>query len=589
VSTDQTDTQVLDRRLAEVSRERDRLLGEVQELYEQLAAVMELSNQEADIAYGELKAKISDLERKVFELALLNDLARAVSSNLDLEGLAGAILERMSSLFPVEAALLMSAGPGEVPRVIAASGIRGSDIPARQLREVWESAGREPWVVDDLGESSADQKLRIHASSVCAAVVPLVAKNTTEGILLLNSADPGAFRHDQLTLLSTFGRQCGVAMANARLFEDLNELKEFNESILQNIPIGVAVLDADGKVLSTNAAFRSQFGDWSRMGSGGASSRVAAELSKLGFAKELERVAKFKVPVTASGVKLPVEGGNTVILNVHLQPLIVGEELCSVILLVEDVTEEQKLQDELIRSEKLAAKGEMAAEIAHELNNYLTPLAGMVQLIPIRLAQGDVAKATEYCEVIAGEADKMARLVRGLLDFSHVDAKKVSCDLNEIIRSAVNFVKPQNRYDDVAFEVELEETLEPVLADPGQLQQVLLNLFGNAADALKSIGKKDGKIRVTTGNGADGKSVLLEVSDEGPGIPESIKHKILEPGFTTKKTGHGFGLAVCGRIVETHDGKLNIVSEPDRGTTISISLPTARAAAESSSGPAGRG
>jgi signal transduction histidine kinase len=484
------------------------------------------------------------------------------------------ILNQMASVFPVEAGLLViDDNEGNGPRVRAAIGVRPSEIPGDHIQAIWEIAGQEPWIVDDLGECGADQKLRLFPTSTCAAVVPLVAKDRIEGVLLLNSEDRGAFTRDQVTLLSTFGRQCGVAVSNAHLFEDLNALTRFNESVLQNIPIGVAVFGPDGEFRSTNAAFRSLFHESCFEEAGRATLESLPPLAGLDLRSELNRVFELRTPHSAGGVELTGSDTSSGILNIHLQPVLRGDRVHNVIMMVEDVTEEKKLQDELIRTEKLAAKGEMAAEIAHELNNYLTPIIGMVQLIPTHMARGDSGKTGQYCEVIQREAEKMATLVRGLLDFSHRDTRKTTCDLNQIVESTITFVRPQNRYDAVTFETDLSQTPSTVFVDPGQIQQVLLNLFANAADAIDVADRTGSRILVTTRVKQGTNTVVLTVNDEGPGIPDSVIDRVFDPGFTLKKTGHGFGLAVCSRVIENHGGEIELESRLGEGTTVIIHLP----------------
>ena len=565
--------EAIEKKPEELRRERDELRAEVQELYEQLAAVIELSQQETGIAYSELKQKIADLERRVFELALLNNLAKATSSNLEVDELAKVILKRMASVFPIEAAVLLIDSKDDGPAVRATTGVRASEIPVNQMLEIWEVAGKEPWIVDDLGESHTDEKLKLAASSACAAVVPLVAKDALQGVLLLNSADRGAFSGDRLTLLSTFGRQCGVAVSNANLFGDLMELTRFNESVLQNIPIGVGVFDSGALLRSTNAVFRAQFEESCVRTGIGMSQQTLPAFAGFDLKAELRRVFQSKKPVSATIERSAGAEQNGSILNVFLQPVLAGDKVHNVIMVVEDVTEEKRLQDELIRSEKMAAKGEMAAEIAHELKNYLTPIIGMAQLIPLHLAQGEIEKTNQFCDIISQEAEKMLRLVRGLMDFSHRQADKTACDLNQIVESTINFVKPQNRYDAVEFMTELASDLQEIYVDPGQIQQVLLNLFANAADAVAPLGKSRSRIWVTTTADLESNVVMLSVRDEGPGVPEAIRQRVFDPGFTSKKSGHGFGLAVCSRIVENHGGHIQLESVIGAGTTVTICLP----------------
>jgi len=141
------------------------------------------------------------------------------------------------------------------------------------------------------------------------------------------------------------------------------------------------------------------------------------------------------------------------------------------------------------------------------------------------------------------------------------------------VRRTADFVRPQNKFDQVEFALELGEGLPAITADPGQLQQVFINLFQNAAEAMIEKGTTEKRITVTTGWERAGDTVLLRVSDNGPGMSRAILEKVFEPTFTTKPTGHGFGLSTCYRIAAAHRGRIWAESEVGRGATFALTLP----------------
>ncbi len=151
-----------------------------------------------------------------------------------------------------------------------------------------------------------------------------------------------------------------------------------------------------------------------------------------------------------------------------------------------------------------------------------------------------------------------------MLDFSHKELKVTIFDVNAICAEIVEFLQPQNAFDKVHLEFEAEAELKEVEGDAGQIHQVLLNLCRNAADALREAGTEEGRIWIRTK--IDGKGyVRVEVEDNGPGVPQALRARIFEPGFTTKKTGHGFGLATTARIVENHKGRIWVEDRPGGG------------------------
>jgi signal transduction histidine kinase len=238
----------------------------------------------------------------------------------------------------------------------------------------------------------------------------------------------------------------------------------------------------------------------------------------------------------------------------------------------------EKARDELISSERLAAKGEMAAEVAHEINNYLAILSGRAQLLHMgasNLTPGQVEEATR---IIFDQARNMSVLTKGLLDFSHKEARKQPTRLNDLARRTVEFVSPQNKYERVQFELDLSPEVAELDLDPGQIQQVLLNFFSNSADAINGARVLHPRVIIRTRPRQGGKEIELVVEDNGPGLPEEAMRRLFEPSFTTKPEGHGFGLSTCYRIVQNHGGRIAAENVPGAGARFTVTLPGARAA-----------
>ena len=250
------------------------------------------------------------------------------------------------------------------------------------------------------------------------------------------------------------------------------------------------------------------------------------------------------------------------------------------LLIVKDQNREyirlQKMTQALISSERMAAKGDMAAEVAHEINNYLQILSGRTQLLLMRAARaGDEAMKGD-AEIIRRQVDRMSALAKGLLDFSHKGVQLRTFDLDRLVIDTIDFVRPQNLFDRVDLVTEAGAGTGDVHADPGQLQQVLINLLRNAAQAIREAAPSPeeihGRIEVRAGTGRKG-TVRITVTDNGPGMTAETVAHVFEPGFTTKNDGHGYGLATCYRILQNHGGKITAQSEPERGATFTIELP----------------
>jgi signal transduction histidine kinase len=232
----------------------------------------------------------------------------------------------------------------------------------------------------------------------------------------------------------------------------------------------------------------------------------------------------------------------------------------------------ERTQRALIGSERLAAKGEMAASVAHEINNLLQIISGNVEL-HLRRSKGMTDEEVVRFDRVQDALGKMRGLSKGLLEFSHQESQPLPTDLALLVRETTMFVRPQNRFDGVGFSTETDERVGLVLVDPAQMQQVLTNLLFNAADALKDAGTPAPNIDVRLNWLDSEKLVELCVSDNGPGIPEGVGHRIFEPGYTTKESGHGFGLSTVFRIVKNHKGTIGVHRSPAGGASFVIQIP----------------
>jgi signal transduction histidine kinase len=234
----------------------------------------------------------------------------------------------------------------------------------------------------------------------------------------------------------------------------------------------------------------------------------------------------------------------------------------------------EKAKDELVSSERLAAKGEMAAEIAHELNNSLAAISARAQFFLMGVGTMTPERTQESARIIFEQASAMTVLTKGLLDFSHKEVRKQPTKLNDVIRRTVEFITPQNKYERIEFSLDLSEDLPEMNLDPGQVQQVFMNLFSNSADALRGAKAAMPRIVVRTRLKPAVGQVELVVEDNGPGLPPEAMMKVFEPSFTTKPEGHGFGLSTCYRIIQNHGGKIAAQNVPGSGARFTITLPS---------------
>ena len=229
-------------------------------------------------------------------------------------------------------------------------------------------------------------------------------------------------------------------------------------------------------------------------------------------------------------------------------------------------------QDNLIRSERMAAMGEIAEEVGQSLGDFLEQLRGSASRL-YHLARGKEGDPLfKNAQIIEVNVGNMNALVEGLAAFSHQETQTVPTDLNELLRRTIEFVKPQNRYDEIHFKFTPDPILPMVNVDPAQMQQIFINLLANAADALAEVDRPVKKIFVETRYDLNQQRIQVSFVDNGPGIPEANLGRIFEPHFTTKATGHGFGLATVFRIASNHRGTI-AASNLTSGAQFVLDLP----------------
>ncbi|MCB1025349.1 MAG: HAMP domain-containing protein, partial [Acidobacteria bacterium] len=233
-----------------------------------------------------------------------------------------------------------------------------------------------------------------------------------------------------------------------------------------------------------------------------------------------------------------------------------------------DIEELRRLNDQLIRSEKLAAMGTLSAGVAHEVNNPLASISSLIQMMQKDQSLNEGSR--DKLKLIATQISRIKRVTGDMMNFARIrPAAKTAVNANDIIDASLRLANFDKNFQQLKVIRDLAEDLPDVFADPGQLQQVLLNLFLNAKDAMPD----GGELLVRTGS--DAKSIDIEIIDQGTGIDNSDLKKVFDPFFTTKQTdkGNGLGLAVCYGIITAHDGKIDVSPNEGKGTRFVISLP----------------
>jgi len=263
--------------------------------------------------------------------------------------------------------------------------------------------------------------------------------------------------------------------------------------------------------------------------------------------------------------------GRRGIATVRAAPIMESSLVVGVLAVVRDVTEEHRLVEEVVRREKLAALGEIVGGVAHEIN---TPLTGILAFSQVLLARGvQDESARQAAETIVAEAKRAARIVGSLLTFARqTPTERSRTDVNQLLAQTIDLRRIALDDSGIDIDVHLDPAVPVTWADPGQLQQVFLNLIANAEQALQG---SDGARRITVRSSRRGDGIVVAIRDSGAGIaPEHLPH-IFNPFYTTKPrgVGTGLGLSISDGIVRGHDGTLRVRSEPGTGALFEVVLP----------------
>ena len=365
-----------------------------------------------------------------------------------------------------------------------------------------------------------------------------------------------------------------LAAAFNRMSEILSRTtvsKEYFTAIVDATPLPIVAVDVEGKVTLWNPAAARLFG-WSAEEIMGRFYPIVSEVERADFMVSLKAIFAGRSIRDQQTIRRHRDG-TAIVVSVSAAPLHVGDgSVVGSVSVIADLTERKALESRMAQSEKLSAIGQLAAGVAHELNNPLGVILGFAQSLNRKIADDDAFALP--LRSIARESLRCKELVQNLLTFSRQDRKTLEpIELLGVVSSALTLVETQARIRGVELRRELESESMMVSANANQIQQIVINLCTNALDATP----QGGSVTVLCSRRQkDGQAwAHVEVRDTGSGIPKAIRERIFDPFFTTKEPGKGtgLGLSLVYELVNHHHGRLDYASEEGRGTSFFVDLP----------------
>lgn len=505
--------------------------------------------------YSASKQEAAQQAQRVAQLSILREVSRIIIGKLDLAETLKAIGDQLQ------------AGLGYGGFYVWLHRRDGT-----QLHEAYSSGPQHGWQPGD-ADRSPPRELQVERSPDGYVVLaPIVLEGATVGLIkLVRDAHQGPVAEFEIELLCMLLDYIGLAVQNSQLYGEIKETKSYLEGLINGAGDAIITVDREDRVSSWNASAERIFQYQAR--------EILQQKIWTLVPRELYEQWQGEV-LQGGGVKhvearLKQRNGVSIDVSLTLSPLRgPRDEIAGLSAIIKDVTEEKQLRERLLRSEKLRALGEMAAGIAHNFNNALTAILGQTRLLVYHPA--DLEAVQKGLVIIEKAAEDSVRTVQRIQKFARgaTTSEFMLTDLNQVVNEALEATQPiwkdQARREGRPVEVVTElGTISPVHGRSSELREVLVNMILNAVGAMP----KGGRLTLCTRQ--DDGSVCVEVSDTGTGMTDEVRRRIFDPFFTTKGAkGTGLGLSVSYTLIKSHNGDIEVRSEPGRGTTFSITLPS---------------
>jgi PAS domain S-box-containing protein len=448
----------------------------------------------------------------------------------------------------------------------------------------WLATHHEPLILEELHRVRATVttfaiRRQLEAAGAAAAV-GVLSREQLIGIMLLGPRLSGRiYGSTEQSALQVLCGQLAVAIENAVLFTEVQNARIYNEILLQNLTTGVVAADADGRI----TVFNQEAAQIAGLNSNGGERTVDDLPAPL---RDIIRTT------LTSGerqedreVELRAATGSTFARASSATFRGQGGELLGALMVVTDITAVKRLELQIRRSDRLASLGTLSAGMAHEIKNPLVSIKTFAQLLPERYHESDFRET--FSSLIVHEIDRIDSLVNQLLRFAR-PAKPLlrPMHVHEVLEKTLQLVQHRLYQKEIKLNRTLEASLDTIRADADQMEQVFLNFFLNAMDAMKRGGELTVETEIRTGDSLvthllpeaakRREALCISIRDTGVGIKKEDIARVFDPFFTTKDFGTGLGLSVVHGIIEEHGGQIEVESEVAKGTAFRIFLPLVR-------------
>lgn len=413
------------------------------------------------------------------------------------------------------------------------------------------------------------------------AIVPLLSRDRAVGVVIVdNHFNKRAITVEDINFLVMFANQAGLAIDNATVHKKLKEsissmemaniklqeLKNYSENIVESITSAISVIDKNTMISSCNSSFENFIGLSKKEIIGRSLLKLPLKIEEFDLTGIIEETSTKGEPQELSKVHC-IANNEEVIADISIYPFKDSlKNVIGVVLSIQDVTDIVKLEKRVKDSEQLAMLGELSAGVAHEIRNPLVSIGGFVRRLQKKHKDDETDR--EYTSIIIKEVKRLENIVGEVLDIASPKKLKYDLlDLNKIILDIMNILKTSCRDKEIKVEQKLMKSLPTVFGSSSQLKQVFFNIFQNATEA-SPVG---GIIKIETGH-TDNENFVM-INNKGKAIQPYIKEKMFMPFFTTKIKGTGLGLSVSSRIIELHNGRIELKSVEEEGTTFTVFLP----------------